>query len=101
MGKMFLQLSLLLIVFVAGYLASSWRFVYSGIYTLNEPVTIESGAELGVLPKGTELHYQSRAHGDVDFYVFVRMPHEKAMEKTTKIEADTYNGIKRLKGSFE
>lgn len=102
MGKAIGILSALLISFVGGYLFANWHFFYEGIYVLNEPIPIvANGVETGLLPKGSELHYQSSAHNEVDYYVFVRIPLEKAKLKTDKIEADTYNGIKRLRGDFE
>lgn len=85
--------------FVAGYLTASWRFVYSTTYVLNEPLAIKSSQGSGELPVGTELHYQSMAHGEIDFYAFIRVPQEEAMAKTKAVEVDTYNGIKRLKSS--
>lgn len=92
----------LAISFGAGYLYSGWNFVYSTIYELQEDIPIvANGKERGLLPKGTELHYQSSAHNEVDFYVFVKVPQEKAKAKTKKVEVDTYNGIKRLRGDFK
>jgi len=92
-------LVLLSIFFVAGYFTASWQFVYSDTYLANEAIRITSGNDSGVLPAGTELHYQSMAHGEVDFYAFIRIPHKEAMEKTQKVEVDTYNGVKRLQYS--
>jgi len=92
----------LLISFGGGYLLAGWNFVYSDTYILKEPITIMAGgSEAGVLPKGTELHYQSSAHNEVDFYVFVKLPLGKAKLKTEKVEVDTYFGINRLRGDFE
>lgn len=93
--------ALVAITFAAGYFAANWRFVYSTTYVLNEPLTISSSQGSGVLPVGTELHYQSMAHGEVDFYAFIRIPREEAMAKTKEVEVDTYNGIRRLKSSAE
>lgn len=92
----------LLVSFSGGYLLASWNFVYTDTYVLKEPIAIVAdGTESGVLPMGTEPHYQSSAHNEVDFYVFVRVPLEKAKIKAKKIEVDIYNGIKRLKGGFD
>lgn len=88
---------LMVITFAAGYFTASWRFVYATTYVLSEPLSISSSQDSGVLPIGTELHYQSMAHGEVDFYAFVRIPKEDAIAKTKEVEVDTYNGIKRLK----
>ena len=101
MAKIAGKVIILLVVFGAGYLAASWRSVYGSTWLLEEPIEISAGEEKGFLPKGTELHYQSMAHGEVDFYVFVRIPQEKAKEKTSKVEVDYYNGIKRLLGDSE
>ena len=88
--------------FGAGYLYSVWNFVYSDTYELQENIQlVANGEEQGVLPKGAELHYQSAAHNEVDFYVFVRLPQDKAMAITKKVKVDTYNGVKRLRGGFE
>jgi len=92
----------LAVSFGAGYFYSGLNFVYSDTYELLESIPIvANGEEQGTLPKGTELHYQSSAHNEVDFYVFVRVSQEKAKSKTKKVEVDTYNGIKRLRGDFE
>jgi len=92
----------LAVSFGAGYFYSGWNFVYSDTYELQEDIPIvANGKEKGILPKGTELHYQSSAHNEVDFYVFVKVPQEKAEAKTKKVEVDTYGGIKRLRGDFE
>lgn len=92
---------LALLVFGAGYLTAKWRFVYGQTWKLEESITVEAGAESGVLPAGTELHYQSRAHGEIDFYVFVRIPQDKATEMVSRVEVDAYYGIKRLRGDFD
>ncbi len=99
MSKIIGKIFILLFVFVAGYLFASQRFVYGDTWVLMEPIEIMAGKEKGLLPKGAELHYQSMAHGEVDFYVFVRVPIEKAKKKTSKVEADTRNGITRLRSN--
>ena len=92
----------LAVSFGAGYFYSGWSFVYSETYELQESIPlVANGKEQGLLPKGTELHYQSSAHNEVDFYVFVKVPQEKAKAITKRVEVDTYNGIKRLRGGFE
>jgi len=101
LAKIIGKVLILLLIFGVGYLVASWRFIYGSTWQLEEPIEISIGGNKGVLPKGTELHYQSMAHGEVDFYVFVRVPQERAKVKTTKVEVDTYNGIKRLRGDFE
>ncbi|MBN0989904.1 hypothetical protein [Amphritea pacifica] len=102
MSKAIWVILAIFISFGGGYLFASWNFIYSDTYVLKEPIAIVAdGTEAGVLPMGTELHYQSSAHNEVDFYVFVRVPLEKEKLKAEKIEVDTYNGIKRLKGDFE
>jgi len=90
---------LLIVVFISGYLVASWRFVYSTTYILNEPLIVSSSFGDGELPKGTALHYQSMAHGEVDFYAFIRIPRDEAMAKTQEAEVDTFNGILRLTSS--
>lgn len=101
MGKIIGIIFLLVVFFVSGYLVATWNFVYGTTYVLTESIVLESGQAVGELPAGTELHYQSMAHGEIDYYVFVRMPMKKSMEIREKIEVDTYHGIKRLKGGFE
>ncbi|AFU99836.2 hypothetical protein [Simiduia agarivorans] len=101
MWKTIGTLFLFILFFVSGYLVASWNFVYGTTYVLTESIVLESGQAVGELPAGTELHYQSMAHGEIDYYVFVRMPLKKSMEIRKKVEVDTYNGIKRLKGGFE
>ncbi|MCG7639834.1 MULTISPECIES: hypothetical protein [unclassified Alteromonas] len=101
MGKVIGITIFVVFVFVAGYLTASWRFVYSTTYVLTEPLSIKNSQGSGELPIGTELHYQSMAHGEVDFYTFIRVAREEAMAKTKEVEVDTYNGIKRLKSSAE
>lgn len=102
MSKAFGFLLVLVVSFVAGYLFSGWNFVYSDTYELQESIPLlANGKEQGLLPKGTELHYQSSAHNEVDFYVFVKLPQEKAKVIAKKVDVDTYNGIKRLRGGFE
>ncbi|GAB2188986.1 hypothetical protein MAH1_05930 [Sessilibacter sp. MAH1] len=99
--KVFVRLFVLILVFSIGYVTASWQFVNGSRFLLNEPIEIMVDGENGRLPKGTELHYQSMAHNEVDFYVFVRIPKEKAMLKTSRVNIDIENGIKRLRGDFE
>ena len=101
MGKVIGIAALVATIFISGYLTASWRFVYSTTYVLNEPLSVKSSQGSGVLPVGTELHYQSMAHDEVDFYAFIRIPREETMAKTNEVKVDTYNGIKRLKFSAE
>jgi len=91
-----------LVSFGSGYITAGLSFVYSDTYELKEAIPIvANGKGHGVLPKGSRLHYQSSAHNEVDFYVFVTVPFETSKIKTKKVEVDAYKGIKRLRGDFE
>jgi hypothetical protein len=80
-----------------GYVVAQYRFGYPTPYELNGPLGIVWGAEVGSLPRGTHMNYRSAEHGEVEFYVVVRVPQQEAQLLLKRLPTDHYNGHRHLK----
>ena len=80
MRLLLLLTAIVCLVFGAGfgYLLSEYHFPRATAFEPSEALRISSGSEVGVLPRGTSMHYRSRDRDHVKFYVFVRVPIDQA-----------------------
>jgi hypothetical protein len=75
-----------------GYLLSEYHFPRAKADELTEALRVAWGTQIGLLPRGTQMHYRHRDRDFVEFYVFVRVPVEQATLVLKPAAADRDNG---------
>jgi hypothetical protein len=79
-----------------GYLVSEYQFSRADVYQPTRSLSITSGTEIGSLPPGTYMNYRNLEHGEVEFYVFVKVPLDQAKAILKPATSDRYGGHRHL-----
>jgi hypothetical protein len=77
-----------------GYLLSEYHFPRAKADELTEALRVAWGTQMGLLPRGTQMHYHGRDRDFAEFYVFVRIPVEQAtlVLKAAATDRDSAHG---------
>ena len=79
-----------------GYIVSEYQFSRADAYEPTRSLSITSGTEIGSLPRGTYMNYRNLEHGQVEFYIFVKVPLDQAKAILRPATIDRYGGHRHL-----
>ena len=97
MPRLILTATLCLLVGTGvGFFLSEYHFGRAAAYEPTRSLNVTSGTGSGVLPAGTYMSYRNAEHGEVEFYVFVRVPVEQMRAVLRPAAADRYGQHRHL-----